>query len=205
MATVITSARLTLRHLGMADANFILDLLNQETFIRYIGDKGVRNLADACDYLANGPVESYRRFGFGLYLASLKDGDIPIGICGLVKRESLEDVDVGFAFLPQYCGRGLATDTRFSDSSALSGSPRRRITRRSRCCKKSACASSAWSGSATTAARSSCSDRFRRSPIPRYGSPRDQAPNGAQSSIKKLRSCSLRLGWRNLRSAFASI
>jgi RimJ/RimL family protein N-acetyltransferase len=111
MATVITSARLTLRHLGMADANFILDLLNQETFIRYIGDKGVRNLADAWDYLANGPVESYRRFGFGLYLASLKDGDIPIGICGLVKRESLEDVDVGFAFLPQYCGRGLATES----------------------------------------------------------------------------------------------
>jgi GNAT superfamily N-acetyltransferase len=110
MGAVITSARLTLRHLGMADASFILDLLNQETFIRHIGDKGVRNLGDACDYLANGPVASYRRFGFGLYLASLRAGDIPIGICGLVKRESLADVDVGFAFLPQYCGRGLATE-----------------------------------------------------------------------------------------------
>jgi GNAT superfamily N-acetyltransferase len=111
MATVITSARLSLRHLGMGDANFILNLLNQETFIRHIGDKGVRSLADACDYLANGPVESYRRHGFGLYLTALRAGDIPVGICGLVKRDSLEDVDVGFAFLPQYCGRGFATES----------------------------------------------------------------------------------------------
>lgn len=109
--TVIESKRLSLRHLEFDDAPFVLDLLNQDTFLRYIGDKGVRDIAGACEYLRQGPMESYWRYGFGLYLTSLRAGGAPIGICGLVKRDALEDVDVGFAFLPQYAGRGYATES----------------------------------------------------------------------------------------------
>ena len=50
----------------------------------------------------------YSRLGFGLYLVALNGGGPPIGICGLIKRDSLEDVDIGFAFLPEYWGRGYA-------------------------------------------------------------------------------------------------
>jgi RimJ/RimL family protein N-acetyltransferase len=107
---VIETARLGLRRLDLDDASFILDLLNQESFIRHIGDKGVRNLDDARNYLVSGPLESYRRFGFGLYCLCLRAGGERIGICGLVKRETLADVDVGFALLPQYGGHGYATE-----------------------------------------------------------------------------------------------
>jgi RimJ/RimL family protein N-acetyltransferase len=108
---LIETERLCLRRLELHDASFILDLLNQPSFMRYIGDKGVRNLADACDYLEKGPIGSYRRFGFGLYLTSLREVGTPIGICGLVKRDALQDVDVGFALMPQFAGAGYATES----------------------------------------------------------------------------------------------
>jgi ribosomal-protein-alanine N-acetyltransferase len=108
--TVLATQRLTLRHLGWQDAGFIVQLLNEDGFLRYIGDKGVRTLTDAREYIDNGPVDSYRRHGFGLYLTSLHEGT-PLGICGLVKRDSLTDVDVGFAFLSQHWGKGYATES----------------------------------------------------------------------------------------------
>ena len=106
---ILETDRLILCKLTPDDAPFILELLNDSAFLRYIGDKGVKTLDDARDYILNGPIDSYGRHGFGLYLTKLKDGDVPIGICGLLKRETLEDVDVGFAFLPQFCGKGYAT------------------------------------------------------------------------------------------------
>ncbi len=109
--SIIESKRLILRMLDLHDAPFILELLNEATFIRFIGDKGVRCLADACEYILTGPIDSYRRHGFGLYLTSLRDGGVPIGICGLVKREGLADVDIGFAFLPQYASKGYAAES----------------------------------------------------------------------------------------------
>ncbi|MGA2778381.1 MAG: GNAT family N-acetyltransferase [Steroidobacteraceae bacterium] len=108
---LIETQRLSLRRLGPHDASFMLELLNQPTFIQYIGDKGVRNLADARDYLEKGPIASYQRHGFGLYLTSLLGSGTPIGICGLVKRDGLPDVDVGFALMPQYAGFGYATES----------------------------------------------------------------------------------------------
>ena len=90
------------------DARFILKLVNEPSFIRFIGDKGVRNEADAVNYIQTGPIASYERFGFGLYLVELKEDGIPIGMCGLVKRDSLPDVDVGFAFLPAFWSKGYA-------------------------------------------------------------------------------------------------
>lgn len=107
---VIETARLNLRKLGLHDAPFILQLLNEAGFLRFIGDKGVRTLADAREYILKGPMDSYRRFGFGLYLTALRDGT-PIGICGLVKRDTLMDVDVGFAFLSQHWSRGYAAES----------------------------------------------------------------------------------------------
>ena len=106
---VIKTARLDLRELGFEDAEFILELLNEAGFIRFIGDKGVRTIADARDYIRQGPMDSYARNGFGLYAACLRDGT-PIGICGLVKREGLEEPDVGFAFLSRYWSKGYAVE-----------------------------------------------------------------------------------------------
>jgi len=108
---VIETRRLTLHRLSVDDADFILELLNEPSFLRYIGDKGVRTREDACRYILAGPMASYDRFGFGLYRVERKDGGEPVGMCGLLKRESLEDVDVGFAFLPRFWSRGFAFES----------------------------------------------------------------------------------------------
>ena len=108
---VLETDRLVLRRLSIDDAEFILALLNEPSFLRFIGDKGVRTLDDAREYILQGPICSYERFGFGLYLTMLKESGVPIGICGLLKRESLGDVDVGFAFLPQFWSRGYALES----------------------------------------------------------------------------------------------
>ena len=107
---IIQSARLNLRELELHDAQFMLELLNEAGFLRFIGDKGVRTLEDARDYILKGPIDSYRNLGFGLYLTSLRESAAPIGICGLVKREALPDVDVGFALLAQYWSKGYAAE-----------------------------------------------------------------------------------------------
>lgn len=99
---------MTLRRLSAEDAGFILRLLNEPSWLRFIGDKGVRTLEDARAYILNGPVEMYSRLGFGLYLVELKADGAPVGICGLIKRDALEDVDIGFALLPEHWGRGYA-------------------------------------------------------------------------------------------------
>jgi RimJ/RimL family protein N-acetyltransferase len=105
---VVETERLVVRRLTEGDAEFMLGLLNEPSFLRFIGDKGVRTLEDAREYLRKGPMRSYDRFGFGLYLTMRKDDGAPIGICGLVKREALDDVDVGFAFLPPFWSQGYA-------------------------------------------------------------------------------------------------
>ena len=105
---VIETARLLLRHLEMGDDAFILELLNEAGFLRFIGDKGVRTLDDARSYLQKGPIDSYGRHGFGLYAVCLRS--VPIGICGLVKRDGLADADVGFAFLERHCAKGYAVE-----------------------------------------------------------------------------------------------
>lgn len=105
----LQTERLHLRRLSPgSDADFIVELLNEPSFLRYIGDKGVRDRASACRYIETGPVASYQRFGFGLLRVELREGGQPIGICGLLKRETLADVDVGFAFLPSYWSQGYA-------------------------------------------------------------------------------------------------
>jgi RimJ/RimL family protein N-acetyltransferase len=105
---VLETERLVLRRMTVSDAEFIFKLVNEPSFIRFIGDKGVRNHADAVQYIQTGPVASYERFGFGLYLVELKERRVPIGMCGLLKRDTLPEADVGFAFLPEFWSQGYA-------------------------------------------------------------------------------------------------
>ncbi len=107
---VCTTQRLRLRRMQEADAPFILELLNEPLFHRFIGDKGVRNLEDACNYMRTGPMASYAEHGFGLFLVERKVDAVPVGMCGLLKRASMEDVEIGFAFLARFSGQGFATE-----------------------------------------------------------------------------------------------
>ena len=106
----LTTSRLVLRKFDTSDTEFVLRLLNEPSFIQFIGDKGVRNLNDAGQYILNGPVESYQKHGFGLYLVTLNSDNTPIGMCGLLKRAALKDVDIGFAFLPEFWNKGFALE-----------------------------------------------------------------------------------------------
>lgn len=106
---LLNTPRLQMRELTDSDqdALFTLALVNDPDFHRFIGDRGVRSLEEARAYIERGPRASYRRYGFGMYRVELKDGT-PIGQCGLIRRDGLDDVDIGFAFLPQYRGLGYA-------------------------------------------------------------------------------------------------
>lgn len=106
---ILSTPRLSIRELVDADATFIVQLLNDPAFIRYVGDKGVRTLADARAYLESGPRAMYTEFGFGLWAVTLTD-ETPIGICGLLKRPVLDDVDLGFAMLPAFRREGYALE-----------------------------------------------------------------------------------------------
>jgi [ribosomal protein S5]-alanine N-acetyltransferase len=97
-----------MRELTLDDAAFILDLLNQPSFKKYIGDRGVRTVDEAREYAETRFIKSYRTNGFGLYLVELKTDSSPIGICGFVSRETLPAPDIGFALLPQYEKQGYA-------------------------------------------------------------------------------------------------
>jgi len=106
--TVLRTERLGIRRLTTDDAEFMYAIWNDPAFMQYVGDRGIRSLDASRESIRTGPVEMYRRFGFGLYLVSLHETGEPIGICGLLKRDALEDVDLGFAFLPPFRSRGFA-------------------------------------------------------------------------------------------------
>jgi RimJ/RimL family protein N-acetyltransferase len=105
---IVETARLQIRKLTADDAPFILEILNDAAFLAHIGDKNVRTLADAGDYIRKVPLASYARYGFGHYLVALKATSEPIGLCSLLKRDWLAEVDLGFAFLPAYRRQGYA-------------------------------------------------------------------------------------------------
>ena len=109
--TILETDRLVLRRMSLDDDAFIRTLLNEPSFLRYIGDRGVRTLDDARRYIADGPLASYERRGFGLYIVETKGDRAPIGICGLLKRDTLEHPDIGFAFLPRFWSRGYAYES----------------------------------------------------------------------------------------------
>ena len=108
---VLETDRLILRRLSVEDTAFILELVNDPLWLRFIGDRGVRTLEDARAYILKGPVAMYERVGFGLYLVEHKRDGVPLGICGLIKRDGLDDVDLGFAFLPEFRAQGYAYES----------------------------------------------------------------------------------------------
>lgn len=108
---VLKTERLILRQFSTDDAQFILELLNEPSFVRNIGDRGVRTLEEARSYILRIPIASYEQNGFGLYLIILKETGESIGMCGLIKRDALEDVDIGYAFLPRFWSKGFAVES----------------------------------------------------------------------------------------------
>jgi RimJ/RimL family protein N-acetyltransferase len=107
----LTTNRLNIRELSTDDAPFILRLLNEASFIHFIGDKGVRDIEGARQYILNGPMASYQQNGFGLYLVNRQTDGVALGMCGLLKRDSLSHVDIGFAFLPEFWNKGYAFES----------------------------------------------------------------------------------------------
>ncbi len=107
---LIDTERLTIRQFTLDDAAFTLGLLNQPSFLEFIGDRGVRDLDTAVRYITNGPLLSYQQHGYGLMVVTRKPDGLPAGICGLLKRATLEHPDIGYAFLPEFWGQGLAEE-----------------------------------------------------------------------------------------------
>ena len=107
----IRTERLIIKELNLSDRDFIFQLLNSPGWLAYIGDRGIHSLEDAENYLSKGPLKSYEDHGFGLCLVQLREDGIPIGIAGLLKRDYLDCPDLGFAFLPEYEGKGYAFES----------------------------------------------------------------------------------------------
>jgi RimJ/RimL family protein N-acetyltransferase len=107
---VLETERLMLRRLTLRDAAFIRGLLNEPSFLRYIGDRGVRNDEQARAYLRDGPLASYEKNGYGLWLVVRKEDGAPLGLCGLLRRDALDAPDVGFALKPAYWRQGYARE-----------------------------------------------------------------------------------------------
>lgn len=108
MRNILETSHLCLRKFSAADAPFMLRLLNEPTWIQYIGDRNVHSEEDARHYLENGAMRNYDQLGYGFYLVTHRETGEPIGTCGFTKRDFLEHPDFGFAFLPEYTGQGYA-------------------------------------------------------------------------------------------------
>ena len=107
---MLETERLVLRQFTVEDADFIFVLLNEPSWIQNIGDRHIRTLDDARAYIVNGPMKSYEKNGFGLWAIVLKETNEIIGMCGLIRRETLEDVDIGYALLPRFWSNGYAVE-----------------------------------------------------------------------------------------------
>lgn len=108
--TLCTTARLALREFDADDAPFLLRLLNDPTFIAHIADKNIRTVDGAREYWETMLHPSYALHGFGLWAVVRTDTGDAIGMCGLVKRDWLEDVDLGYALLAESAGRGYGRE-----------------------------------------------------------------------------------------------
>lgn len=106
MEIIIETERLILRKFTLNDSAFMLELLNTPAWLRFIGDRGIRTIEETDQYLLDGNIRSYQEYGFGFYVVVVKETNEPIGICGIKKREELDDVDIGFGFFPQFIGKG---------------------------------------------------------------------------------------------------
>lgn len=108
MDAILETERLILRQFTIDDTKFILELVNSQGWIANIGDRNIKTNEQAKVYLQNGPLKSYTLNGFGLWLVEVKSDKTPIGMCGIIKRDDIENPDIGFAFLPAFTGKGFA-------------------------------------------------------------------------------------------------
>lgn len=108
MDFILETERLRLREFTLDDTRFIIELLNSPGWIKFIGDRNVKSEDEAVHYLQNGPLKSYKQNGFGLCLVEKKEDEMAIGMCGIIKRDNIENPDIGFAFLPGFYGYGYA-------------------------------------------------------------------------------------------------
>ena len=106
----IETGRLRIREFNENDATFILRLVNEPSFLRYIGDRGVHSIEDARRYIADGPVAGYARYGHGLMCVIRKSDGVAVGMCGVLKRDTLPDPDIGFSFFPEHWSQGYALE-----------------------------------------------------------------------------------------------
>lgn len=111
MTYILETERLALRQFTLNDTKFIIELVNSPGWLKFIGNRNIKTEEQAEEYLKNGPLKSYEDNGFGLYLVQLKTNKTPIGMCGLLKRNDLENPDIGFAFLPAFMGRGFGFES----------------------------------------------------------------------------------------------
>ena len=108
---VLETERLILRHATLDDAPFMFQLLNDPSWIKFIGDRNIKTIVDAKNYTEKNIIQSYEKNGFGLFLTELKKDNTPIGLCGLVNRSQIEDIDIGFAFMPNFKGKGYGYES----------------------------------------------------------------------------------------------
>jgi len=110
MSIILSTKRLVLKKLSVADSDFIIRLVNTPGWLKFIGDRNIHTTEQAVAYLQNGPLKSYVENGFGLWLVMLKKDQTAIGMCGLIRRDYLPVPDIGFAFLPEYHRKGYALE-----------------------------------------------------------------------------------------------
>lgn len=110
MQRVLETERLNLRQPDLTDASFLVELMNSPGWLNNIGDRNVKTVEQAENYLLNGPIASFQVNGFGFGIVELSDSGERIGMCGIIRRDGLEHPDIGYAILPEYAGKGYATE-----------------------------------------------------------------------------------------------
>jgi RimJ/RimL family protein N-acetyltransferase len=120
---ILDTERLVLRTLDTADAPFYLELVNEPSWLEHIGDKGIRTLEEARANILSGPMQMQLRLGYSLYLVERRDDGVPLGLCGLIRRDTLPDTDIGYALSPRYWGHGYA----YEGAVAVAGMARTRL------------------------------------------------------------------------------
>ena len=111
MKVVLSTDRLNIREASLDDAAFVLKILNDDAWLKYIGDRNVRTLEDAKNYISSSLISGYQKNGYGMYVVEDKTSSTSLGFCGLVNRPTLENIDIGFAFLTEHCGMGYGYES----------------------------------------------------------------------------------------------
>ena len=104
MQNNISTDRLHLHLLATGDYEFIIQLVNSKGWIKFIGDRNIHSKEESVAYI-NKIVDSTNIY---YWVVRIKEGNIPIGVIWFLKRDYLENFDIGFAFLPEFAGRGYA-------------------------------------------------------------------------------------------------